>query len=41
MAQVKITKYHFNQKVYEPVRKANEPEVEIPQKNYKYLLIRR
>ena len=41
MAQVKLTNYHFNQKVYESVRKANEPEIEIPQKNYKYILIRR
>jgi hypothetical protein len=42
MAQVKLTNYHFNQKVYESVRKASEPDVvEIPQKNYKYILIRR
>lgn len=41
MAQVKLTNYHFNQKVYESVRKVSEPEVEILQKNYKYILIRR
>ena len=41
MAQVKLTNYHFNQKVYESVRKASEPEVETSQKNYKYILIRR
>ncbi len=42
MAQVKLTNYHFNQKVYESARKIYEPEViETPQKNYKYLLIRR
>jgi hypothetical protein len=42
MAQVKLTNYHFNQKVYESVRKVSEPDVvEIPQKNYKYILIRR
>lgn len=42
MAQVKLTNYHFNQKVYESARKAYEPDViEIPQKNYKYILIRR
>jgi hypothetical protein len=41
MAQVKLTNYHFNQKVYESVRKVSEPEVEISQKNYKYILIRR
>ncbi len=40
MAQVKLTNYHFNQKVYEYARKVNEPKIEIPQKNYKYLLIR-
>lgn len=39
MAQVKLTNYHFNQKVYESVRQAIEPE--LPQKNYKYILIRR
>lgn len=42
MAQVKLTNYHFNQKVYESVGKAFEPDViETPQKNYKYILIRR
>ena len=41
MAQVKLTNYHFNQKVYESVKKLTEPEVAIPQKNYKYILIRR
>jgi hypothetical protein len=42
MAQVKLTNYHFNQKVYESVRKASKLDVvEIPQKNYKYILIRR
>ncbi len=41
MAQVKLTNYHFNQKVYEYARKVNEPKIEIPQKNYKYLLIGR
>ena len=42
MAQVKLTNYHFNQKVYESVRKVSEPDVvETTQKNYKYILIRR
>lgn len=42
MAQVKLTNYHFNQKVYENVRQVFEPKiVENPQKNYKYILIRR
>ena len=41
MAQVKLTNYHFNQKVYESARRAYEPDVETPQKNYKYILIRR
>jgi hypothetical protein len=42
MAQVKLTNYHFNQKVYESARKVYEPDVvEIPQKNYKYILIRK
>jgi hypothetical protein len=42
MAQVKLTNYHFNQKVYESVRKVYEPDVvETPKKNYKYILIRR
>jgi hypothetical protein len=41
MAQVKLTNYHFNQKVYESARKTFEPEIEEPQKNYKYILIRR
>jgi hypothetical protein len=41
MAQVKLTNYHFNQKVYESVRKASESKVETSKKNYKYILIRR
>lgn len=42
MAQVKLTNYAFNQKVYENVRQVFKPEiVKNPQKNYKYLLIRR
>lgn len=42
MAQVKLTNYHFNQKVYESSRTVFEPDVvETPQKNYKYILIRR
>jgi hypothetical protein len=42
MAQVKLTNYHFNQKVYyESAKKIYEPEVETLQKNYKYILIRR
>lgn len=42
MAQVKLTNYHFNEKVYESVRNINKPDVvETPQKNYKYILIRR
>jgi hypothetical protein len=41
MAQVKLTNYHFNQKVYESVGKFFEPKIETPKKNYKYLLIRR
>ena len=42
MATVKLTNYHFNQKVYESVRNINkENVVEIPQKNYKYILIRK
>ena len=41
MAQVKLSNYCFNQKVYQSARKVNEPEIEIPQKNYKYILIRR
>lgn len=41
MAQVKLTNYHFNQKVYESARKVYEPVIETPQKNYKYILIRR
>lgn len=42
MAQVKLTNYHFNQKVYESVRNNNKPDViETLQKNYKYILIRR
>jgi hypothetical protein len=42
MAQVKLTNYAFNRKVYENVRQVFEPEiVEKPQKNYKYILIRR
>lgn len=41
MAQVKLTNYHFNEKVRESVRKVNEPEIiKTKQKNYKYLLIR-
>jgi len=42
MAQVKLTNYHFNQKVYESARKVYGPDVvETLQKNYKYILIRR
>ena len=42
MAQVKLTNYAFNRKVYENVRQVFEPEiVEKSQKNYKYILIRR
>jgi hypothetical protein len=42
MAQVKLTNYHFNLKVYESAIKASEPKViETPPKNYKYILIRR
>ena len=41
MAQVKLSNYCFKQKVYQSARKVNEPEIEIPQKNYKYILIRR
>lgn len=42
MAQVKLTNYHFNQKVYESVRKINEEDVvDVPHNDYEYILIRR
>jgi hypothetical protein len=41
MAQVKLSDYYFNQKLRQFAIKVDEPKIETPQKNYKYLLIRR